>query len=297
MKKIGIVFDSSCGKSKEELKAKNSFAIPLLITIDNDEYNANFDITSKEIVERMSKDKEINIKTSSPINQNIINTFKEALEEYEKVIFIGISKEFSGTINAVSQVVKGENDFVDRVFIYEESLFSAPWTGYYFNDIIDFANNAKTVEEVFEKLDQYNKNLIGFLVPGDIYWFYKGGRISKNQYLGANLLKIKPILVIKKGMISKREMHITRSEKKAVKKIFDLVQKQINAFKEKGIEDIQFAVLDGFNQEKLDFTLKSLLEHFNLKEEEVEILTIGAEQSAHLGPDSFGVTVIPKWKN
>ncbi len=297
MKKIGIVFDSSCGKSKEELKAKNSFAIPLLITVNNDEYNANFDITSKEIVERMSKDKEINIKTSSPINQNIINTFKEALEEYEKVIFIGISKEFSGTINAVSQVVKGENDFVDRVFIYEESLFSAPWTGYYFNDIIDFANNAETIEEVFEKLDQYNKNLIGFLVPGDIYWFYKGGRISKNQYLGANLLKIKPILVIKKGMISKREMHITRSEKKAVKKIFDLVQKQINAFKEKGIEDIQFAVLDGFNQEKLDFTFKSLLEHFNLKEEEVVTLTIGAEQSAHLGPDSFGVTVIPKWKN
>ncbi len=296
MKKIGIVFDSSCGKSKEELKAKNSFAIPLLITINNDEYNANFEITSQEIVKIMSENKEVDVKTSSPINKNIIDTFKEALKEYEKVIFVGISKEFSGTINAVSQVVKGENEFVDRVFIYEKSLFSAPWTGFYFDNIIEFANNAKSIEEVFEKLDQYNGNLIGFLVPGDIYWFYKGGRISKNQYLAANLLKIKPILVVRSGRISKREMHVTRSDKKAIKKIFDLVQKQINIFKEKGITEYYFGVLNGFNQEKLDFTLDSLVEHFKINRDDIKVTTIGAEQSAHLGPDSFGVTIIPKWK-
>ena len=47
--KIGIVFDSSCGYTKKEILDKGAFFAPLIISINNQDFEDGINITSEEL--------------------------------------------------------------------------------------------------------------------------------------------------------------------------------------------------------------------------------------------------------
>lgn len=289
MEKIGLVFDSSCGYSKEKIEKDGNFFIPLIIEINGKKYKAGVDIDSEKILEKMN-DRDIEIKTASPELQDIYNSFKKGLKKFDKLIFIGLSEKFSSTQNNARVIINEyKDDFKGKVFIYK-SQFSSPWIKLYYNSFKKLVEKYDDISKIYKILDKQKEKMIGVLSPGDIYWFYKGGRITKRQYKTANILNIHPILIVKDGEIDPDNVEKAFSIKKAAIKMINILKSDIEDLKANKIEYKIFVL--GEKETKARKILTNLVKTI-FKVDENEIIFeehISPEQTVHMGPGAFGLS-------
>lgn len=288
MEEWGVIFDSNCGLSKQKVEADGNFFIPLVVRINNKEYKAGEEIFSKDLYEKMNN-RNVKIQTAAPKLGDIEKTFDKALKKYKKVVYIGISYKFSSAQNAARNIYSNNNKYKDKIFIYD-SIYSSPWMYTFYDDIVKIIKNAKNFKEIKEKLNFQNDKMSGYISPGDIWWFFKGGRITRRQYISGSILRVKPILRISEGRILEHVLK-ARSIKKAIDKMMDLVEEdKKRAIKEK--IPYKFLILTGGNIELTNELKEKIMEkNKDIKITDIEEIEISTEQAAHMGPNSFGVTL------
>lgn len=293
MGKIGLIFDSASGLNQKEVEAKGYGFIPLIININGKEYKSGKDIESKDVITKMN-DREVVIKTSLPDGKDITMAFDKALENFDQAIYIGMSAKFSGTNNAV-RLMANDDKYKGKIHVYN-SEYSSPWLGLYANEFEELVNEYNDLDEITRILDLANPHMTGFLSPGDIWWFYKGGRISKVQYLAGSIMKMKPILTVANGEIKKDEVPKIRTFNKAILKIKDMMIESTKELVENNIP-FKYVVLESSDEELTKQTIESVSEEFNVKIEDIVVTQLSAEQTAHMGPGSFGITTHVKLKD
>lgn len=287
LKNTGIILDSTTGFTKKEATDMKIGFIPLVITIDGKDYKSGVDISPKFLIKNMKK--EMNIHTSSPEPRDIIAAFDYALEHYEKAIYVGMSEKFSSTAALAEKIASNDEKYRNKIFVYK-GWYSSPWIGLIKNDLIDLIEKSETIEDVFAKLKEHEKGLVGWLSPGDIFYFYKGGRITKTQYHAANLLKIKPILTVRNGEICQKELIKTRTHDRALKKILEKYYEFINEFKY-DTSKMKCLVLEAGDENITNETKNFFIKNIDwVNEKNTIIMPLSAEQTAHMGPNGFGVT-------
>lgn len=293
MTKYGIIFDSSCGFNRDKVEKDGNFLVPLIIDLSGKKYKAGVDIDTNEVFRTLLENrKTATIKTATPEFYDFKNAFDEGLKRYDELIFIGLSKDFSSTINMAKNVVNSDPIYQKKVHIYD-SLFSAPWTGYYYDFINELIKNQnKSFEEISKELKRIEKYLVGYMSPGDIYWLYKGGRITRTQYIAGSLVNIVTILVLKDGKILKKDAVKTRTRKKAILKMIEMFNQKNTEFKLTS-EQMNIGVLDSGNEELIELTKKIIFEKIGNKFNIISV-PISPEQAAHIGPNSLGICFLLK---
>ncbi len=287
MKKIGLIFDSTCGMSKKEVESKGFGYISMLIIINGKVYSAGDDIDSKGVMNQMV-DRNIDIKTSLPPGDNIIAAFDKVLENYDQAIYLGISSKFSGTHNVVKLMAE-DKKYKGKIFV-PETEFSSPWISYYSKQFIEMLNEFKSIDEIVDIINKTSPYMTGYLSPGDIWWFYKGGRISKVQYVLGNLAKVYPILKVTKGAFDKSMTIKVRNRKKTMVKMIELMESKIKYLNDNKIPFKYLALSSG--DKEIENELTGLIkERFKAKNKDIIVTDLTAEQTAHLGPNSFGFTI------
>ncbi len=66
----------------------------------------------------------------------------------------------------------------------------------------------------------------GYVIPGTLDYLYKGGRITKTQYLAGSLLKIFPIVKVENGSLNDNDIIKGRTISKAIDKMIERVLKE-----------------------------------------------------------------------
>lgn len=295
MKKIGLVFDSACGITKEEADALGVGFIPLNITINDKEHRAGIDVTREELYEIMSN-RNTTIKTSSPTGENIQSALDDMLSKYEKVIYIGISHKWSGTQNAIKNVVDNFEKYKDKVFIYP-SLYSSPWIGLFIKDALELIEEYENPEDFFEILDYASKYIVAYLCPGDIWWFYKGGRITKMQYYLGSIAKIYPILKMEDGAIDQNGAIKTRGIEKAMSKMIDGIKNDISKLNNLPNNLYKIIALKTNDNSLLNKLINEIEIGLAIPREQIIVDQLSTEQIAHMGPNSFGLGLYVSLKN
>ncbi len=295
MKKIGVVFDSTCGKTKEELEKDNSFLVPLVVYINGEEYKAGVDLDNKSLFEKMIKGNEVKIRTSTPLRSDYISAFDSALKEYDEVVFIGMSRKFSSTTSMAEQIIEEIKEYKGKIHVYD-SLMSSPWFNFLYESIMNYFKNSDDIDVFFKKMKEVEKNVIALLSPGDIYWFYNGGRITKNQYIIANLLKVFPILIIENGEIDQKKVIKVRSLKKVIEKMVQQLSEEIKKRENIDLTKYKIGVLKSDKVEYIKLIIEKFKKELNLEDDAFEIVELSPEQSAHMGPNSIGVAILPSFK-
>lgn len=295
MNKIGLIFDSSSGITKDEANKLGVGFIPLNITINNKEYEAGVNITREELYELMNN-KETNIKTSSPTGENIKKAIDSILENHEKAIYIGISHKWSGTQNAVESVIKNFPEYKDKIIVYK-SLYSSPWIGLFIKDALDIISNGKSIEEFMNLLDIASRYMIAYLSPGNIWWFYKGGRITKMQYILGTVAKVQPVLKYEDGAIDQNGAIKARGRQKAMSKMTEGIKNDLEKLKSLPKDLYKIIALKTNNDEMLSELLKTIEIELAIPREEVIIDQLSSEQIAHMGPNSFGIGIYVSLKD
>lgn len=295
MRKIGLIVDSASGLSMKEANDRGIAMIPLQIIIDGEIKKAGVDILQDELLSKMEENKkDIELKTSLPNGTDIEAAFEWILERCEKAIYISVSHRMSGTLNAVRTVTNLDEKYKERIYCYE-SEYSSPWLRAYIDEFEHIIEKYDDFEEIAKILDLANPYIYGHISPGDILWFYKGGRISKMQYVAGSLLKVKPILTIEDGDLAKEKIDKARGVEKAMNKMVEMVEEQAEKLKKEGLA-YKIMTINSSEPEYTEIMIGKIIERFGVEEKDIIIHPVSTEQSAHMGPGAFGLAAFVELK-
>lgn len=276
-KKIGIIADSSSGFSIKDLKEMNIGFCPLLITFSDDttiKDDPNI-LKDEEFYNRIINKKQSAKTAQTPLGE-MSEIWENALTKFEKIIFIPLSKGLSGQYNTATMLSQ-EEKFKNKVFVFDSNGVSIiNWL------LVKKAYQMSLVEtneinDIIEALTLIRDNYIAFILPYDLNYLVRGGRISKAAAALATMLKINPILVFD-GTIDKFDK--TRTWDKAVKNTL----KEIN--KNKKIETISlFYIIHAFAKEKEIEKIKKFVQDYGIKN--VKVINLANVICAHTGIGTF----------
>lgn len=294
MSKIGLIIDSAFSITMTEANERGHAFIPMQVIINGEAFKTGVNLTTEELLDKMkSQKKEIELKTSLPMGEDIEAAFDWALERYDKAIYIGVSKHMSGTNNAIKNFINSDDKYRDKIYCYE-SEYSSPWTQAYFKEIEDLVSKSENFEDIVRVLDLANPYMVGHLSPADIYWFYKGGRLTKVQYMVGSLLKVKPVLTIRDGNLDKQSIEKARGVEKAINKMIDMVELDIERMN--GLP-FKLIAIDSDDEENTSLMIKMVSERLGIQENEIIFEPVSTEQTAHMGPGAFGLAAYVELKD
>lgn len=280
---IKIVTDSTSYISDEYIK-KYDIKLVSLNVIINGVSSREVDIENEVFYEEIRNSKEIP-KSSQPIPNEMLNTFKEIVKDGDSIVGIFLSSKMSGTYsnaNMIKDMIL--EDYPDAEIHILDSKTNCMQMGFAVIEAARTASEGKSINEVINAANHVINNSRFLFTPETLEYLKKGGRIGGAAALFGNVLQIKPILTVVNGETSVFKK--VRTRKKAIEEIVKTVLEEIES---KGLGDI---VVHHINCQEDGLKLAKALE--NKLGKKVDIQSIGPVIGVHVGPGSIGIAYYTK---
>lgn len=280
---IKIVTDSTSYIADEYIK-KYDIKLVSLNVIINGVSSREIDIENEVFYEEIKNSKEIP-KSSQPIPNEMLNTFKEIVKDGDSIVGIFLSSKMSGTYsnaNMIKDMIL--EDYPDAEIHILDSKTNCMQMGFAVIEAARTASEGKSINEVINAANHVINNSRFLFTPETLEYLKKGGRIGGAAALFGNVLQIKPILTVVNGETSVFKK--VRTRKKAIEEIVKTVLEEIES---KGFGDI---VVHHINCQEDGLKLAKALE--NKLGKKVDIQSIGPVIGVHVGPGSIGIAYYTK---
>ncbi|MBR0466406.1 MAG: DegV family protein [Clostridia bacterium] len=194
-KKIKLSSDSTTDLGKELQEKYNVSILPMGVTLGGNLYYDGVDITPEMIYEHHDKTGELP-KTNANNVEECIEFFKELTKDGSAVIHFTISSDMSSTFNNARLAAE---EFEDVYVVDTRNLSTGG--GLLVLAAADMINEGLEAKDIAEKLKEIAPNVDASFVIDSLEYLYKGGRCSALSVFGANLLKLKPCIAVKNGVM------------------------------------------------------------------------------------------------
>ena len=280
---IKIVTDSTSYIPSEYIKKYDIKVVSLNVAM-NGEIRREVDIDNKHFYEEMNKSNELP-KSSQPIPQEILDVFKDIVENGDSIVGIFLSSKMSGaysTANMVKEMIL--EDYPNADIHILDSKTNCMQMGFAAIEAAKASAEGKGINEVISIAEHVFNNSRFLFTPETLEYLKKGGRIGGAAALFGNILQIRPILTVVDGETSVLKKVRTR------KKILDEIVKEVLVdIEAKGLGDI---IVHHINCEEDGLKLAKILEEKLSRK--VEIQSIGPVIGLHVGPGSIGIAYYTK---
>lgn len=193
---IKITSDSTCDLG-ELVKKNNITIIPLNVVLDTETYKDGVDITPQEIFAFVEKTKTLP-KTSAVSITEYEDFFKSVLEnEDDELIHFNISSKSSVSHNVAKQAAEAFNG---KVHVIDSKALSSG-QGLLVLKACELRDAGKSADEIEKIVNGLRAKVNTSFIPDRLDYLYKGGRCSKMEMYGANILKIHPLIAEDDGQL------------------------------------------------------------------------------------------------
>lgn len=278
--KIKFITDSAADIPQKYAEEHEITIIPMSINFDTDSYEDGVNMTAEEFYAKLRKC--TRLPKTNQINEY---TFTEALKPYAGTdtltVLITISSELSNTYNSAKAAA--ESLAADNLLVVDSS-FASFAEGAFVIEAQKIAENGDfTKEELSEKLEDLKSRIKLYAMIDDLKYLKYGGRLSASSMFVANMLHIKPIVIIKKKVeVVSKQLGMT----KAFRFMLDKLKSR----------DPDYPVYFGCSdceEEAKRFMEKAVRENEGLKPFEY-IADVGPTIGTHAGPGCIGLAFIEK---
>ncbi|MFC3041293.1 DegV family protein [Virgibacillus xinjiangensis] len=274
--RVAVMTDSTAYIPKSIRAHHDIHMIPLSVIFDDQTYEEEVDLTTREFYEKMRETTELP-KTSQPSIGLITAKLEELAETYDALISVHLSSGISGTYQAVASA--GEMVEGIEVYPYDSEISCMP-QGFYALEAAELAKEGRDPEEIIRRLDQMKQSMHAYLMVDDLTNLQRGGRLTGAQALVGSLLKVKPVLhFVDKQIVPYEKI---RTRKKAINRIVGLLEEEADKGKD------LHAVFIHANDEEAAVELRDrfLEKHPTC---EATISYFGPVIGTHLGEGAIGV--------
>lgn len=277
--KIVISAESTIDLPKELLDKYNIKTTPFTINLGDELIEDHFGV-SKEIFEFVDKSKKLP-KTSAVSPDQFKTHFENLKKDYDAIVHVSLSSLISSAYNNACMVDKE----MENVYVVDSKSLS---TGIALlaikgKDLIDEGKDAK---EIFETLQALTPKVEASFVLERLNYLHKGGRCSALALLGANILKIKPQIILSDGRMIVGKKYMGNMTKVVDKYIDDLLDNNPNPILE------HVFITHSSPMPEAEKILTEKLKNRGFKY--IHNTLAGGTISSHCGPNCIGVLFLNK---
>lgn len=280
--KIKITSDSTCDLSQELADRYGVTIVPLYVNMDSKPLRDQVDVVPQDVFDYFDRTGELCFTSACNIGE-YLDIFTELRKEYDAVIHISISSEFSSTHqNAVLAAQE-----LDNVYVVDSRNLSSGH-GYLVIHASEMAAEGMDASDIVNRLKaEVDKVDVSFILD-QLEYLRKGGRCSSVAALGANLLKLKPCIEVVNG-----KMQVGKKYRGAFDKCVDLYIRDRLAEADKLDLSRVFLTSSGVSNETQEIACKAIRECIG-EDTEIIVSRAGCTVSCHCGPGTLGIILVRK---
>jgi len=198
MARIKITADSTVDLPPELLEQYNISTMSLDVLLGDDVRRDGIDITPEDIYSFVEKTGKLP-KTSAINAERYTEFFNKYLADYDYVIHFSLSSGISMTHNGARMAAE---DLGGRVKVLDSLALSTGTALLAIDAAEQVAKGVLDADAIFARAQSRIGAVQTSFVIDKLEYLYKGGRCNMLSLLGANLLKIKPSIVMKDGKLA-----------------------------------------------------------------------------------------------
>lgn len=281
MDKISIMTDSNSGITQKEAEALGIRVLPMPFLIDGETYFEDINFTQEEFYGRLSQD--VDISTSQPAPEAVMNAWDELLQESEGVVYIPMSSGLSGSCQTAKMLAE---DYDGKVQVVDNQRISVTQRQSVL-DAMALAGRGMTAEEIKEYLERVKFESSIYIMLDTLKYLRKGGRITPAAAALGQALRLKPVLQIQGDKLD--AFSIARTKKQGISKMVSAMEHDI-ASRFGGMENIgniHLEVAHTNNEEAAVKFAAEIKEKFGV--DEVVVAPLSLSVSCHIGAGSLAI--------
>lgn len=281
--KVILTADSTCDLSEELKERYKVIYYPLHIILDGKDYLDNVDITPPEIFQAYY-DKKILPKTSAVNVGEYLDFFKKFTDVGYEVVHINLGGALSSSYkNAVlaSQELGG---------VYPiDSCNLSTGIGHLVIQAGKLIEQGLSAKEVSEKVKEMTGKVHSSFILDTLKFMAAGGRCSTVVALGANLLNLKPCILVNNADGS---MNVGKKYRGKLDKVLEQYVEETLAKYDNIDDETVFITHSGIDQSYVELVKKAVERVHPFKEYHVTVASCTI--SCHCGPNTLGILFMTK---
>lgn len=198
---VKITSDSTCDLGAE-VEKRHIGVMPLKVILDTDSYLDGVDISPEDIFSFVARTK-ILPKTSAPSIEDYKVFFAAQTKNGDEVVHFNISSKASASHSCALAAAK---EFDGKVRVVD-SLALSSGQGLLVMKAADLRDEGLSAEEIERRVNALRLKVNTSFVPDRLDYLYKGGRCSRMEMYGANILKIHPMIDMKDGQLGVKKKY------------------------------------------------------------------------------------------
>ena len=276
---IKITATSTCDLPPELLERYQITMVPLYVSFGGNTYQDGVDASPEDIFRHVESGGQL--PTTSAVNiADYQELFSQLSPKYDSVLHITIGSEFSCCYqNALVAAEEFPNVYV------VDSRNLTVGQGLLVLAAAQAAERGDSMEDILKLLEDLTGRVDTTFVVDKLDYLAKGGRCSSVVALGANLLRLKPCIVLADG-----RMTVGKKYRGAFDKVLpDYAQDQLSG---KNVDLDRVFVVHTRCDPSIPESMCRMMQQFGFRE--VLTAVAGCTISCHCGPNTLGVIFLRK---
>jgi len=276
---IKIIADSCCDLGSDLLKQFDIEVIPLSVLVNEQNYLDGVEITSPELFAAI-KESGVLPKTSAPS----VAAYTEVYKKYPEFISFSISSKLSASFQSSSIAMQS---LAGHKGVLIDSLNLSTGIGLLVLHAAELVRQGKTLEVITQEIQSLIPKVNSSFVIDTLDYLYMGGRCSAMEHVMGSLLKIRPVVEVRKdGTLGVREK-VSGSRKKAFSAMLEDFSK-----KKDHIDPHRVFVTHTTCREDAEYLFQELKQILDI--ENLHITEAGSTIASHCGPNTIGILYLTK---
>jgi DegV family protein with EDD domain len=217
--RVAIFTDSASDLDPAEAAAAGIGIVPLLVNFGSQSFKAGVELSTADFWARM-------VAPEAPFPTTAASSPGEFKDAYEAAFANGadaiVSIHVAGTLSGTIKSAQIARDMLpDREIHVVDSLGASMAEGILAHMAVELAAEGRSAAEIAEILEARAPDMVMYVALETLEYLRKGGRISGAQAAIGTLLSVKPIIVVKHGVVETGDRVRTRS--KARERLIEMV--------------------------------------------------------------------------
>ncbi len=254
--------------------------LPLNVRFGDETFTSE-QIADSDMFYRMVQQKKIAPRTSLPSPGQIIEFYRKIAHRGDTVLSLHIASQMSGTFATVQSAIRElANEFT--IYPFDSGAGSAA-LGFMCREARLLASAGVAPSAILTSLEKMKSRLILIFTLNTLEYAHLSGRISRLQAAVTSVLRIKPIIILRDGLLQMAEK--VRTRQTSLDRIIQITKNNV----QDTLVDI--AIVHANDIKAAQNLVEHARETFNVRELILTELSIPV--AANLGPGTIGVVAVP----
>ena len=283
--KIAVVTDSNSGITQAQGKELGITVLPMPFMIDGNEFFEDISLTQQEFYGKMEED--MDISTSQPSPESIVELWEALLEEYDGIVHIPMSSGLSGSCQTALMLAE---EFDGRVQVVNNHRISVTQRQSAL-DALEMAGKGMDAVQIKEVLERTGSESTIYITVDTLKYLKKGGRITPAAAALGTLLRLKPVLTIQGEKLD--AFAKARTMKQAKSMMISAIQHDLETrWDDKEGKKTHLEIAHTNCEEAALQLNEELLELF--PDTDIHIDPLSLSVACHIGPGALAIAAVKK---